>query len=95
VAHAVTFDATGTECLVIGEIGTTGEVAGTGRALLSHLATQALMSGLEISCIADVGARGFYTHLGFVQDPPRDVRYVWGREAMLTALAQLSTPEIA
>jgi GNAT superfamily N-acetyltransferase len=84
---AVGPDAIGQECLMIGEIGTTGQVKGVGRALLLELAAQALALNVEVSCLADVAARGFYERLGFIQDPPRDVRYVWPRANMQSALA--------
>lgn len=87
-AWQVGFDALGQECLMLGALASTGSIPGAGAALLRTLAHQALALALPISCVADAAARGFYLRLGFIQDPPYDVRYVWPLSAMRSALSQ-------
>ena len=78
---------------MVGEVGATGQVPGVGRALLLFLAAQALSRNIEVSCVADAASRDFYVKLGFIQDPPFDVRYVWPRATMLAALSE-SFPDL-
>jgi hypothetical protein len=78
--------------LFVTSIGSTGDLGGTGVALLTHLAQVSLQSGLSVRASLDLRAINFYSSLGWVEIEPGDPGHKWRWPlASRTELAELAT----
>jgi hypothetical protein len=79
--------------LFLTSLGSTGDLPGTGVALLAHLAQVSLHTGLAVRASLDPLAFSFYQSLGWVEIEPGDPGHKWRWPlACRTELAELTLP---